>query len=521
MRSIALEQLVTKKKFAIVDGPFGSSLKTSDYVEFGVPVLQGKNITGDKFSFADIRYITQSKANDLARSKVVLGDILLVKIGSIGYAAQIDDLNGHEYAIIPANLAKVSLDTSIIYPKYFLQTFKQKNIKQKLQQMASKTAQPALSLQKIKQFQIPLPETLDDQIRIATVLTRAEKLIAKRKESIKALDELLKSTFQELFGNPVRNERGWLLSPLGEKLSVKHGFAFQGEYFSDTGEYVLLTPGNFFEEGGYRDRGDKQKYYQGEIPQGYLLNKGDLLIAMTEQAAGLLGSSIIVPDSNKFLHNQRLGLIILKKNDLNKLYLFHLFNHHNIRKLIHSKATGTKVRHTSPSKIEEIKVSLPPLPLQNQFAAIVEKVESIKSKYTQSLTKLEHLYGSLSQRAFKGELDLSKVPVACEIETEVGEFNLTGSTDMELKAKLNFSDRDLAELIKKYYGKIFSFDELWKEIEIITDKKIPSKNDIQTQIIELLESDKTNFEQVFDFLTSQTGKNDIEKQIAFRGNYEN
>jgi len=283
----------------------------------------------------------------------------------------------------------------------------------------SGSAQPQITREGLNKIYLYLPESLDDQIRIATILARAEAIITKRKESIKALEELLKSTFLEMFGDPVRNEKGWALSPLGEKLRIKHGFAFHGEYFSNTGEYVLLTPGNFFEEGGYRDRGGKQKYYQGEIPQEYLLNKGDLLIAMTEQAPGLLGSSLIVPDSNKFLHNQRLGLIILKKDDLNKLYLFHLFNHHNIRRLIHSKATGTKVRHTSPSKIEEIKVSLPPLPLQNQFAAVVEKVEALKAKYTQSLTELEALYGSLSQRAFKGELDLNKVPVVYETEPRV------------------------------------------------------------------------------------------------------
>jgi type I restriction enzyme S subunit len=75
---------------------------------------------------------------------------------------------------------------------------------------------------------------------------------------------------------------------------------------------VLLTPGNFYETGGYRDRGEKQKYYTGEIPSGYVLNQGELLVAMTEQAAGLLGSPILVPESGKFLHNQRLGLVTNK-----------------------------------------------------------------------------------------------------------------------------------------------------------------------------------------------------------------
>ena len=363
----------------------------------------------------------------------------------------------------------------------------------------------------LKEVSIPLPEEFDDQIRIATVLNRAEKLIAKRKESIKALDELLKSIFQEMFGNPVINEKGWQLSPLGKKLSIKHGFAFQGEYFSNTGEYVLLTPGNFFEEGGYRDRGDKQKYYRGEIPHEYLLNKGDLLVAMTEQAPGLLGSSLIVAKSNKFLHNQRLGLIIFEEDDLNRLYLFHLFNHPNIRRLIHSKATGTKVRHTSPTKIAEIKVSLPPLLLQNQFAAIVEKVEVLKSKYTQSLTEMEDLYGSLSQRAFKGELDLGGVQVETEEQVIALHGEVLGASldSGELFVSKIYSEAELIKLIKSLKGKIFSYDTLMTELEKASFEEIPKYEELKEHIYKMLKVPNPLLSQTFD---------KIKKEIVLRVN---
>ena len=76
------------------------------------------------------------------------------------------------------------------------------------------------------------------------------------------------------------------------------------------GDYALLTPGNYFESGGYRDRGEKQKYFTGSIPSDYILSEGDLLVAMTEQAAGLLGSPLLVPEPDRFLHNQRLGLVV-------------------------------------------------------------------------------------------------------------------------------------------------------------------------------------------------------------------
>ncbi|MBN1601691.1 MAG: hypothetical protein JW915_08785 [Chitinispirillaceae bacterium] len=77
----------------------------------------------------------------------------------------------------------------------------------------------------------------------------------------------------------------------------------------------------------------------------------------------------------------------------------------------------------SMQKLRALNLPVPPIALQNQFAAIVEKVESLKSKYTQSLTEMENLYGSLSQRAFKGELDLSGV---VEKEEEIAELEAEG-----------------------------------------------------------------------------------------------
>ncbi|MFD1136639.1 restriction endonuclease subunit S [Paenibacillus urinalis] len=259
---------------------------------------------------------------------------------------------------------------------------------------------PRVNSNTILDYEILLPP-LETQKQIAKKLDTAAELIAMRKRQLTELDNLIKSTFYDMFGDPVENEKGWLVSPLREELNVKHGFAFQGEYFSNEGEYILLTPGNFYEEGGYRNRGDKQKYYRGKIPQEYILNKDDLLIAMTEQAPGLLGSPLIVPESNKFLHNQRLGLIVLKKYDISKLYIFHLFNHQNIRKLIHLQATGTKVRHTSPKKIENLMVPLPPTELQTHFANVVTKIEEKKALVKKAIDETQYLFDSLMSEYFE------------------------------------------------------------------------------------------------------------------------
>lgn len=164
----------------------------------------------------------------------------------------------------------------------------------------------------------------------------------------------------------------WRSVILREIIAIKHGFAFKGAYFTDSGEYALLTPGNFNESGGFRDLGSKSKYYSGPFPKEYLLDKGRLLVVMTEQAAGLLGSTLIVAEDYKYLHNQRLGLIEIRdKTAISAGYLFHLLNSMLLRKLISDTASGTKVRHTSPSKICEIVVNIPPLSEQNDIAGIL------------------------------------------------------------------------------------------------------------------------------------------------------
>lgn len=111
---------------------------------------------------------------------------------------------------------------------------------------------------------------------------------------------------------------------LGEILSVKHGWAFKGEYFAEDGEQSILTPGNFFEKGGFKPNNGKERYYTGTYPKEYLCHKGDLIVAMTQQAEGLLGSTALVPENNKYLHNQRIGLITCDEKRLNKLFAYYL-----------------------------------------------------------------------------------------------------------------------------------------------------------------------------------------------------
>src|ERR1035441_5352788 len=121
---------------------------------------------------------------------------------------------------------------------------------------------------------------------------------------------------------------GWKEKSLAAVMDVKHGFAFPGENIHDEppGD-ILLTPGNFAIGGGFK--GDKFKYFRGNVPEDYVLNEGDLLVTMTDlsKQADTLGYPAIVPKSRgpRFLHNQRLGKVLIKLGaELDERFLFYL-----------------------------------------------------------------------------------------------------------------------------------------------------------------------------------------------------
>ena len=178
---------------------------------------------------------------------------------------------------------------------------------------------------------------------------------------------------------------------LGDAIHVKHGFAFKSQHFSDNGEYIVLTPGNFNEEGGFRLRPGKNRFYAGDIPDEYILSKDDLVIAMTEQGSGLLGSSALIPDGDKFLHNQRIGLIQdLNETVLDKKFLYYLFNTRSIRGQISGSATGTKVKHTAPERIYRVNATVPSkVPEQKKIASILSTYDDLIKNNRRRIQLLE------------------------------------------------------------------------------------------------------------------------------------
>lgn len=169
----------------------------------------------------------------------------------------------------------------------------------------------------------------------------------------------------------------WPITTLKNKIHIKHGFAFKSEFFSDEEtDFIVLTPGNFYEAGGFKRQAGKEKFYTGDIPHEYLHKAGDLIVAMTEQATGLLGSCARVPESGIYLHNQRLGLITTDAKKILKDYVYHLFKTKTVRDQIRLTSSGSKVKHTSPDRIYDVNVPLPSISEQQKIVDLLDAIET-------------------------------------------------------------------------------------------------------------------------------------------------
>lgn len=265
-------------------------------------------------------------------------------------------------------------------------------------------AQPQITREGLSKITLDIPESKDDQLHIANLLSKAESLIAQRKESIRLLDEFLKSTFLEMFGDPVRNEKGWEINSLSRFGSLKNGLNYTR---SESGVNVrCLGVGDFKDYSKLKDIESLQVLNLTSEPNiEYYLNDGDLVFVRSNGNRELVGRCLLVyPKNEKVTFSGFCIRYRIESKGLNPIFVSHLFRVPIFRTAMLQGGKGANIQNISQQTLEKLKILTPPIELQTQFAQIVEKTEALKTQYQQSLTELENLYGSLSQKAFKGEL---------------------------------------------------------------------------------------------------------------------
>lgn len=377
----------------------GANIK-QDKVTDGYPITRIETIADGT---VDLNRVGYASIHDESYSEFYLkeNDILMSHINSVSHLGKVALVNGIETKVIHGmNLLCLKADEKKIHPKYAFYFFKSPVFRTKIKRITKKSVnQASFNISNLKDIELPLPQ-LSDQLHIANLLSKAEKLIAQRKESIRLLDEFLKSTFLEMFGECTKNERNWKkieLKYFGEITTGNTPPRINDENYSSNFIEWIKTD-NIPSDGTYITEAVEYLSETG-VRYARTVEAGALLVACIAGSIQSVGRAALT--NRKVSFNQQINAI-QPNEEIEPLYLYWLFK--ISRKYIQDSASNGMKKILTKGGFENIKMIKPPIELQTQFAQIVEKTEALKSQYQQSLRELEQLYGSLSQRAFRGEL---------------------------------------------------------------------------------------------------------------------
>ena len=262
----------------------------------------------------------------------------------------------------------------------------------------------------LKEKKIPLLE-IDKQIRISNFLSQIEKLIQKREKSLELLDELIRSTFLNMFESPISNPKKWKKTTLGELGDWKSGGTpsrVNPEFYK--GDISWISSGELNEM--FISSSNEHITEEALVKSNTkLVEEGSLLLGMYDTSA--LKSSI---NTIKLACNQAIAFSKLDEEKCNTYFIYHLIQIG--KKYFKRFQRGARQKNMNISMVKNIPIMLPPKELQDKFAEVVIKIEKTKKIYQSSLNELNYFFGAVSQKAFKGELDLSKIKLNPEIKDQ-------------------------------------------------------------------------------------------------------
>ncbi len=300
-------------------------------------------------------------------------------------------------------MALDELDEDRVDQKFLFYALNQRG----LNDVITGSAQPQITRQSLSSVEIPLPP-LEEQRRIAAILDKADAIRRKRQESIRLTEEFLRSTFLEMFGDPVTNPKGWGIEKLGNVISsIDSGWSANGtDRSKKPDEWAVLkisavTSGRFISS--------EYKALDEEIPSGRKIivpKRGDLLFSRANTRELVAATCLVENDQDKLFIPDKLWRVIPKQDLCTSEYLRYLLAHNKFREQITKKATGTSgsMLNVSMEKVREEPAPIPPISLQNKFAQILWKCFDSRNRIEHSNMNSIDLFNSLTHRAFRGEL---------------------------------------------------------------------------------------------------------------------
>lgn len=405
MRLIPIKSVITDK----ISGEWGK--EAVDGSNTSVAIIRTANFfnTG-KINFEKIvrREVEQSK---VAKKKLINGDVIIEKSGGsptqpVGRVVLFENRDGDTY--LCNNFTTILRPNwNIIDPEYFFYALFDNYLKGKTQRYQNKTTGIInLKLDKYLDSEIPVPEGINDQKRIAHLLGKVEGMIDQRKQQLQQLDDLLKSVFLEMFGDPVKNEKGWgtvSFDKIGKFTSGGTPSKKRDDFWN--GSFPWVSPKDMKTElivdsiDHISESVFKETNLKKMSPNHLLIVVRGMILAHSFPVA-INSIDVAINQDMKAIKPIDGIEVEFLKNCLKALK-------RQILILISTAGHGTK--KFDSVAMRKLFIPIPPKSSQKEFTLIAKRIEELEFKYQQSLNDLEQLYGALSQKAFKGELDLSRI----------------------------------------------------------------------------------------------------------------
>lgn len=365
-----------------------------------IVLLRANNIKDGKLFLDDVVYVSKSKV--AKQQYLQTGDILIcASSGSkelVGKAAFVDSVKNPMTFGAFCKVVRPQPEYSEFLGHYFNSPVYRRKIS---------ALSAGANINNIKNEHI---DNLDIQLvnekerrEIITILNELNMLISLRKQQLSKLDELVKARFVEMFGDPMGNPMKWNVSKIED-------IAEQEKNALKAGPFGSALKKEFYVKSGYKIYGQEQvicgdasfgDYYIDEEKYKELKNcavqAGDILISLV----GTYGKALIMPDNYEAgIINPRLMKITLNKNKVKPIYFKYYFESDALKASMDANTHGGTMGILNLGIIRQMKIQVPPLSIQNQFAAFVERVDQQKQTVQQSLEKLELIKKALMQEYF-------------------------------------------------------------------------------------------------------------------------
>lgn len=403
MEKVKLNRHFISDIFFYQEGP---GVRKWQFKDSGVKLINVGNINNGKIDLSSTK-INISKEEAYGKYSHFLideGDLLIACSGIV-----VENFH-NKIAFIKKEHLPLCLNTSTMrfkelpekkgtlnFLKYFLQT---NDFKSQLRKLITGSAQLNFGPSHIRKIEIPLPP-LATQQKIATILDQADAIIQNNRAIVQKYDALTQSLFLDMFGDPVKNEKGWEKTVIDKVCSKvtdgEHGTVKRVE----EGKLYLMARNvreNYIDlnEVSYIEQVDHDKIYKR-----CNVEKGDILLVCV---GATIGRICIVPEMESFSLARSVALLKPNYKMINNLYLYHYLNTNFMQGIIKTSGNSSAQAGLYTGKIKELPVLIPSIFLQNQFAERVAVIEEQKRQAQLELAKSEELFASLLQRAFKGEL---------------------------------------------------------------------------------------------------------------------